>query len=942
MAISTGQQNTLQIIATLTSCLSILGSLTIIHSLHRSSALRLPTTLDRLVLTMSVLDVFASFFFSLGELPYTVSAGFCTFQGIGVQVFALSTVLFNSCMAHNLYTWIVKKKDLQSLSSNLRYYLLFSVGLPVLLSIILGANSMFGFASLWCWISAYPTGAGLARFFCFYFFVVLAWIFNLLVFIRVNYSLKRRMRKAKAANLTGNQSVNMDSQNKVTWKMQQYLAVFFVVWFFGLLNRTIQDFSDEDVFWALVLHVLFVPLQGFLNAVVYGGLLETKTIRSWRMYVGWIKKKSNSHASNTYLLDDSAPTSIRPPWSQKPLSQKKPLSLFVSTYNLAEKPTSDISNLSDWLPPGHDVYAIGVQECMTLSTLRSSLSSLLGGPSAYTMFTAEIGSTNTKLGFHGMIAVTIFARKSHCDTGAFYMPTPNTTEIKKGANLVVTNAPNKGAVGVPFVMYDASLCFFTGHFAANSKGRNRLQARLDDSRDTLSKAVVTSDDINFDVHLTCHYTFVFGDLNFRCVSSPENVMGLVSEACGETRDGGYGERKGWRGEAYKNLDPGGENKELDDKAMEKWKAVSKLVMSHNEIFTNFEEPGHGIPTFPPSFRRKMGRDGDCGDYTDKKVILGAYTTNVKESKAAADPQKTNSPQPPAPTSSNINTSVNMKLKLGERIPSYTDRILYHALPDKSNDIQPKAYELCDACTSSDHRPVSACFEIYVDESIKRGNAGADASGYNSMEEGGLRYMGTKCNFLLRASKIVLTSSELAQGESDNLNPDSDVASLASEVVIVFPLPTEDPLVEERKVHALASALDGVDQSHSDSSNLNYSSRDGKFRTSIKRSDLWKNDKRVSFKQSSTEEGVEIISECRPELGVHALLKVNDIRGECVGQVVVGFGDYLDRITAGKQVTINCTLEMTLGGKKVGELNAVFNVVEVHRLESLGGLNANVV
>lgn len=167
--------------------------------------------------------------------------------------------------------------------------------------------------------------------------------------------------------------------------------------------------------------------------------------------------------------------------------------------------------------------------------------------------------------------------------------------------------------------------------------------------------------------------------------------------------------------------------------------------------------------------------------------------------------------------------------------------------------------------------------------------------------------------------------------------------VASEVVIVFPLPTEDPLVEERKVHALASALAGVDQSNDEDnlSKLNFSSKDGKFRTAVKRSDLWKNDKRVSFKQSSTEEGVEIISECRPELGVHALLKVNDVRGECVGQVVVGFGDYLDRITAGKQVTINCTLGMTLGGKKVGELNAVFNVVEMHRVESLSN-SSNVV
>ena len=100
----------------------------------------------------------------------------------------------------------------------------------------------------------------------------------------------------------------------------------------------------------------------------------------------------------------------------------------------------------------------------------------------------------------------------------------------------------------------------------------------------------------------------------------------------------------------------------------------------------------------------------------------------------------------------------------------------------------------------------------------------------------------------------------------------------------------------------------------------------------------------------------MISECRPELGVHSLLKVNDARGECLGQVVIGFGDYLRQVTEGKvrmcderaekarvrnithaavafssqPCTVTSTMPMTKGGKKVGELTAVFNLCELFR------------
>ena len=78
-------------------------------------------------------------------------------------------------------------------------------------------------------------------------------------------------------------------------------------------------------------------------------------------------------------------------------------------------------------------------------------------------------------------------------------------------------------------------------------------------------------------------------------------------------------------------------------------------------------------------------------------------------------------------STGVQESIRVKLKLGERIPSYTDRVLYHALPDKEQDIDANAYELCDSCCESDHRPVSAQFDIYVDDSIRRGAVG-EASG----------------------------------------------------------------------------------------------------------------------------------------------------------------------------------------------------------------------
>lgn len=939
--------------------MSICGSCAIIITLlrrkHLSGLQRLDTT-DRLVLVMSILDIIASFFFGLGELPYVAGGddgGFCQFQGFMIQTFSLSTVFWNSCMAHNLYSWVVQKKDLASLSTNLKYYIALSVGVPFCFAVGLIAGQRLGFASLWCWIEG---NTGALRFTCFYMFVVMAWIYNLFVFLRVSYAIRHRTKKAKRSET----SAIVVAQNAVRRKMIQYLLIFFVIWFFGLLNRSIQDLSGSDVFWAIVLHVLFVPMQGFLNAIVYGGLFETKMFVDFSNSVcnsppiSFVRSTFCSNDSRCFkngalasLLQNAAPSltrtssNTRARDSYTPRANKLSKSLFVSTYNLAEKPLADLGDFSCWIPLGYDVYAIGVQECMVLDELREAIWKYLGGREAYRIFIAEIGSTNTALGFHGMIAVTVFARATDVDSGAFFMPESNAIEVKKGADLILTKAPNKGAVGLPFIYHDTSMAFFTGHFAANSKGRNRLNKRLDDSRDTLTKAVLTADDINFDAHLTHHFVFVFGDLNFRCGSSPENVLSLVSKACKAERDSSWGGAQAWTRQAYSLLDVGKEGEKLSKEAADAWANVLSLdelqmVMKHKEIFDNFKEPG-GLPQFPPSFRRKMGGEGECGDYTDASKLHGAFTTNVKEKSAKEDKKGKDTDKDErrtdVPRSTTVQQSIEAGLKLGERIPSYTDRILYHSLPDKEVDIVPLAYQLCDTMTGSDHRPVSGSFKILVDDRIKRGGAVTDGANeddavddetshslYQSLDgASGAKNQGTKCVFKFHANDFKVMEGDFAQK--------------AEEVVVVFPLPTEDPLVEERRVHALAKAIGGAGGG---GKQVAFQTKNDPKIVYVETSHFMKNEKKIAWKRCEGlgGQGVGMISECRPELGVHALIKLNDKNGKCLGQGVVSFGDYMSRVTKGETCTFKTRVDMGVGGKKLGDLDCMINIVEMWEMSSV--------
>jgi hypothetical protein len=133
---------------------------------------------------------------------------------------------------------------------------------------------------------------------------------------------------------------------------------------------------------------------------------------------------------------------------------------------MGEGRLEDISSIDKWIPKGYDIYAIGVQECLVLPELRELLKKEIG--SEYTMFTHEIGSTNTSLGFHGMIALTVFARTGDVRAGRFCPE--HIDELSQGKKIGTRRMQNKGTVGLSFRYHDTSLAFLTAHLASDSNG----------------------------------------------------------------------------------------------------------------------------------------------------------------------------------------------------------------------------------------------------------------------------------------------------------------------------------------------------------------------------------------------------------------------------------------------------------------------------------------
>ncbi|KAF1328399.1 Phosphatidylinositol 3, partial [Globisporangium splendens] len=856
--------------------LSLLGSLFILW--HYVRAFRAARSMSHtMVVLLAAIDLAHSFPKLLG-MPSNVRGPACDAQGFFLILTGLMTVIWNCCLAHSMYRKAVHRDSETRLRAKLKLYLVLTIVPALVGSICLLAGDMYGPAQFYCQV-----GDRKYYFVSFYLWVMLALVYVCVVLLITHVHIARRAQEQN--NLDA-----LESSLRINLKLRIYIIAFVVLWSPSAIYRVFGDQMGSASFPLAIAMQVTLCSQGVATAMIYGGLLTKlrslcarqprhvtyKAIAPPIFYSGFNGNDSEDGANSEQL--------------QKRCG--KPASLFVSTFNMGEGKLSK-AELLKWIPRGYDIYVIGVQECLHLSDTRKLIRQHLEGhltPTGeaivpFRQFRRQIGSTNTSLGYHGHIAITVFIKAEDVESGAFYMPPAGQQEIHCGKSLVVARASNKGAVGFAFRYFDTSFAFATCHLSSDSKGKSKVMRRNRDAVDMLQGLNLNAEDVGFEFPLMHHHSFVLGDLNYRLThrgAGPSDILELVgnihrsemqaNNASDVHGGGSIRSRKQWswasgflsdsssflrnasRGASLRvdttesNLDvhmlersnhdndeysdsrfnmatttksgeiascgSGDDNAryangngllthtslldlELADDDDDKY--IWEDLLAHDEltnwmrasqIFFGFRE---AKITFPPSYRRKRGA----------ALKLDATKWSAQE------------------LSKQFTTSVKGQ---GERVPSFTDRILFASQEDMRSRLHCSLYTSCEDVKCSDHKPVVAVFHALVNRThLPIFQHQKHIQKKHKDKKNAARLQRTphlrgvfECTLQIEFDAVrwhvhpaLLPNNEPTKYSDSNGEIDDPTRRLdQANVTVVFPLPSEDIFSEQRTLHELADSLSG--------------------------------------------------------------------------------------------------------------------------------------
>jgi hypothetical protein len=347
-----------------------------------------------------------------------------------------------------MYRWIVCRESDAKLRSRFWMYLFFTLSVPLGFGIYHLTTHSYGDASFYCWIHN--------KMYQFYHFFLLHYLcvagaIILIFMIRVH--VKRCAQRNENAEADQSSAI-------IRRRLLLYTMVFIVDRIPSFLYRILETFGIQNFLLAILMQA-FLNLHGFANCVIYGGVLiknnkkkklplsspssplpplhDTNRQRVTKPTVvpaistlaaveknlldqyDDIDLENGSFLTDTALIqnggNDTTGT-IQKTFidhlteTTSRTVRRKNVSIFVSTFNMGEAKVT-LDSLTCWVPLGHDVYVIGVQECMDLTDFRTKLRKHLNGKNSrhdggnggvekekFTFFCREIGNRNTALGYH--------------------------------------------------------------------------------------------------------------------------------------------------------------------------------------------------------------------------------------------------------------------------------------------------------------------------------------------------------------------------------------------------------------------------------------------------------------------------------------------------------------------------------------------------------------
>jgi len=262
-----------------TSLLSLIGTSLVLLSFFIFRGYR--KRVNRLVAALSLTDFMSSLTFVISACVWLKNGpstgSLCLYEAWSLEFFVTAAAFWALCISIYLFLRVIYGKTWKW-RLEIAFHVI-SWGVPLILSIppFFGPPK-YGPAGVWCWITADPV---YSRWVLYYMYIFAIMVIICIIYGILIYYIKKRLQSKEQEN----------DLRKVIVRVAAYPLAFVIVWVPGLINRMQNSIDPTNQYLSLFfLHLFFVPLQGFLNALAYGWN-ENLLKRYKRLILQYLAKK---------------------------------------------------------------------------------------------------------------------------------------------------------------------------------------------------------------------------------------------------------------------------------------------------------------------------------------------------------------------------------------------------------------------------------------------------------------------------------------------------------------------------------------------------------------------------------------------------------------------------------------------------------------------------
>jgi hypothetical protein len=363
---SRGEDTAIQVVEVLSGSLSVISCIIIFRKIWNE---RSNHVTNQMLLSLFFIDFVLGILYAIGRSA-VLNPGICQTQAFLLQWFEVAAMLWTILMSYLMFQWIVRKRHPKRMEKIIKRFQIFIFVISFILAVILLGINSYGDTYLWCWITSDQEWR---RVLFFEAILIGAWIINMIMLNLVFASIKGRFIYQKTS-LHARLGNLLDSTIAIQRKLILYVSAFLFLWSFAVINRSIEFGTGKVNFIPSLLEVIFLPLQGFVNALCYGDYIDMRKMVQVTDNLSGVLFQlmdnlehhpgSSTSATRPSTVDGGKkyyevivePTKINLTKTDMIRSYiPKKYSIFSTTLNVGEASLQSIvGEIKDWIVEGHE------------------------------------------------------------------------------------------------------------------------------------------------------------------------------------------------------------------------------------------------------------------------------------------------------------------------------------------------------------------------------------------------------------------------------------------------------------------------------------------------------------------------------------------------------------------------------------------------------------